>query len=82
MADKKKAADKKAPAKKKDGNKVVKWLKEARVEFKKVVWPTKKQVINNTGIVLTVMAICAVFIGLIDAGLAELLKIVLSGGNA
>ena len=82
MADKKKAADKKAPAKKKDGNKVVKWLKEARVEFKKVVWPTKKQVFNNTGIVLTVMAMCAVFIGLIDAGLAELLKIVLSGGNA
>ena len=82
MADKKKTADKnkKAPAKK--DNKVVKWLKEARVEFKKVVWPTKKQVINNTGVVLTVMAICAVFIGLIDAGLAELLKLVLNGGNA
>lgn len=81
MADKKKTADKKAPAKKKD-NKVVKWLKEAKVEFKKVVWPTKKQVAHNTGIVLTVMAVCAIFIGLIDAGLAELLKLVLSGGNA
>ncbi len=80
MADKKKTADKKAPAKK--DNKVVKWLKEARVEFKKVVWPTKKQVAHNTGIVLTVMAVCAIFIGLIDAGLAELLRIVLSGGNA
>mgnify|MGYP003483429107 CR=1 FL=1 len=80
MADKKKTADKKAPAKK--DNKVVKWLKEAKVEFKKVVWPTKKQVAHNTGIVLTVMAICAIFIGLVDAGLAELLRIVLSGGNA
>ena len=82
MADKKKTANKKAPAKKGSGNKAIKWLKEARVEFKNVVWPTKKQVINNTGVVLTVMAVCAVFIGLIDAGLAELLKLVLSGGNA
>ena len=81
MADKKKTADKKTPAKKKDSNKAIKWLKEAKVEFKKVVWPTKQQVAHNTGIVLTVMAVCAIFIGLIDAGLAELLKIVLSGGN-
>ena len=52
-SDKKKA---KTPAKssgkskdqKKQPNKVVKYFKDLKSEFKKVVWPTKQQVINNT----------------------------------
>lgn len=81
MADKKKSSEK-TSAKKKSGNKVTRWLKEAKTEFKKVVWPTKKQVINNTGIVLAAMAVSAIFIGAVDAGLSQLLKLVLSGGKS
>lgn len=51
----KKSKDKK-PAKKKKG--IVKYFKDARAEFKKVVWPTPKETTKNTVVVL-VMCILA-----------------------
>lgn len=42
------------------------WWKETRSELKKVVWPTPKQVVNNTIVVLVVVLLSAVFIGLVD----------------
>ena len=61
-------------------NRVVKYFKDVRGEFKKVVWPSKKKVINNTTIVVIAMCISSVAIwgvdkGL-DAGLAALIKLV------
>ena len=41
---------------KKQPNKIVKWFKDLKIEFKKVVWPSKKTVINNTSVVLAVVA--------------------------
>ena len=41
-------------------------LRDMRGEIKKVVWPTKKQVVNNTGIVLIVCAVAGVAIGCFD----------------
>ena len=38
-----------------------------RGEMKKVVWPTKKQVINNTLIVLAVVLVSAIVICGLDA---------------
>jgi len=38
-----------------------------RGEMKRVVWPSRKQVLNNTGIVLAFMALAAVVIGGFDA---------------
>ena len=35
-------------------------------ECKKIVWPTWKQVFKNTGVVLAVVAVCAVMIGALD----------------
>ena len=35
-------------------------------EAKKVVWPSWKQVLKNTGIVVVVVLICAVMIGALD----------------
>ena len=39
---------------------VGKWFKEMKSELKKVVWPTKKQTINNTVIVI----VCCIVVGL------------------
>jgi len=39
-----------------------KWLRELRSELKKVVWPNRQQVLNNTGVALLVMAVSAVVI--------------------
>ena len=62
------ADSKKKPAKKKDGfiTKVSRFAKELRSEIKKIVWPTKKQVINNTCVVGVVMITVGGFIWIID----------------
>ena len=55
---------------------IVKYFKDARSEFKKVVWPSKKQVLNNTGVVLAVCALSGAILFVLDAifaGLANLL---------
>ena len=36
-----------------------KWFREMRSELKKVVWPTRKQLINNTVVSVVVMLISA-----------------------
>ena len=58
----------KTPAKKKKRghNRVARWFREMRSELKKVVWPTPKQVVNNTVVALSVMAVSAVVIWGID----------------
>ena len=35
-------------------------------EFKKIVWPSWKQVRKNTLVVVAIVAVCAVIIGLLD----------------
>ena len=53
---------------KKDAKKggVKKYYKDLKSEIKKVVWPSAEKVRNNTGVVLAVMAICALLLGGID----------------
>lgn len=46
--------------------KAARFFREMKSESKKVVWPGKKQVINNTGIVLGVMAVVGGGIWLVD----------------
>lgn len=55
----KKTSDK---SKKKKPNRIVKWFKDLKSEFKKVVWPSRKKVFNNTFVVLVVLVIASVFV--------------------
>lgn len=60
------AKDKKSKsAKKKKG--IVKYFKDARAEFKKVVWPTPKETTHNTVVVLIMCAFAALVIFGIDS---------------
>ncbi len=43
-----------------------KWLKEMKSELKKVQWPTRKQVINNTLIVIACVLVVGAFIWVFD----------------
>jgi preprotein translocase subunit SecE len=43
-------------------------------EMKRVVWPSRKQTVNNTALVLIFMAVMAVVIGLFDAGLSAVIQ--------
>ena len=46
--------------------KVIKYLKEVRVELKKVVWPTKEEVAKLTLIVVAISIIVGVYLGGLD----------------
>mgnify|MGYP001131537811 CR=1 FL=1 len=43
-----------------------KWLKDMKSELKKVQWPTRKQTINNTLIVIACVIVVGVFIWIFD----------------
>lgn len=49
------------------GSRIKRFFRELKSELKKVVWPTKKQVINNTLIVLLCVLVVGVFIWVFDA---------------
>ncbi|MBP0979600.1 MAG: preprotein translocase subunit SecE [Oscillospiraceae bacterium] len=52
-----------------NSNKIIKWFKECKSEIKKVIWPDKKQVTNNTIAVIVMVLLSAAFIGILDMGL-------------
>ena len=54
------------------------YFKGVKVEMKKVVWPTKKEVISYTGVVIGTCAIFALGFWLIDTGVLAALKAVLN----
>ncbi|MEG0570159.1 MAG: preprotein translocase subunit SecE [Oscillospiraceae bacterium] len=60
-----KAADSK-PKKIGFGKKFIRFFKDSKSEFKKIIWPTKKQVLNNTIVVIVFMAIAFVIIMALD----------------
>ena len=43
------------------------FCKETKSELKEVVWPSPKQVLNNTLVVIVVMLVFAIFVGVVDA---------------
>ncbi|MEG0895226.1 MAG: preprotein translocase subunit SecE [Oscillospiraceae bacterium] len=49
-------------------------IKDLRGEFKKIVWPTKKQTLNNTGVVLAFTGVVAVCLCIVDFLLTYLMK--------
>ena len=65
---------------KKEVGKIRKWFKDLKVEFKKVVWPTKKTVINNTSVVLSVIVAAAILVGTIDQGFYAALRSIYNAG--
>lgn len=65
--------------KKKGG--VRKYFRDLRSEIKKVVWPTKKQVVNNTGVVMSVMIVMALFLFAVDSGLGAAIQAILKIGG-
>jgi preprotein translocase subunit SecE len=57
--------------------KVTQFLKEAKTELKKVTWPTPKQTMASTAVVIILVFIVSLILGVIDFGLAKLVKLIL-----
>ncbi|MDY7031929.1 MAG: preprotein translocase subunit SecE [Thermodesulfobacteriota bacterium] len=58
-------------------DKITQFLREVRVELKKVTWPSRKETVGSTSVVLVVVIIIAVFLGLVDIGLSRLIRVFL-----
>jgi preprotein translocase subunit SecE len=55
-------------------NRIITFFKEARVEMMKVNWPSKKQTINYTMIVVGLSLSVAAFLGGLDYIFGQILK--------
>ena len=55
-----------------------KFVREVRSELKKVVWPTKKELVNYTIAVFVAVILISVIIGIVDTVFAELFKLLKS----
>ncbi len=55
--------------------KISEFFQEVILELKKVVFPTRKEVIGSTWVVIITVLICAFFLGLVDTGLGRLMSI-------
>ncbi len=79
----KKPKDEKAKKPAKNGKpkkSIVKFFKDAKSEFKKVVWPTPKETTHNTVVVIVMCGLAALFIFGIDSLFALINKLVLGMG--
>lgn len=50
---------------------------ESVAEARKVVWPTRKETLQMTGVVVLFVVVMAVFLWLVDSGLYGLVKLVM-----
>jgi len=57
--------------------KIIQFFHEVKAELKKVNWPTRKETIASTSVVLVIVLIIAVFLFIADQGLSFLIRIIL-----
>ena len=57
--------------------KVIRFLSEAKMELKRVTWPTPKQTMASTTVVIVIVFIISIYLGIIDYVLARLVKFIL-----
>lgn len=53
------------------------FLREVKVELKKVTWPSRKQTLGSTAVVLVLVLLVSLFLGLVDVGLSNIIRLVL-----
>ena len=46
---------------------IAKFFRECKSEMKKVVWPSRKQLINNTLVVIAAVLVIGIFLWVLDA---------------
>jgi preprotein translocase subunit SecE len=55
------------------------YIKEVYQEAKRITWPPRKDTVKGTYIVLITVIITAIFLGIIDVGLAKIIQALLRG---
>ncbi|MEJ5223377.1 MAG: preprotein translocase subunit SecE [Anaerolineales bacterium] len=61
----------------KQPNAIVRFVRETVGELRKVNWPTWPEARNLTGVVLLVLFVMSIFLGLVDAGAAYIIQVLM-----
>ncbi|MBN1289660.1 MAG: preprotein translocase subunit SecE [Actinobacteria bacterium] len=56
----------------------VQFLRDVRIEMKKVIWPSWDEVVNYTIVVLITVGVITTFVLAMDFGLSKLLQLIVS----
>jgi preprotein translocase subunit SecE len=57
-------------------NRIAEFFQDVKLELKKVVFPTKKEVIGSTWVVIVSVLIASVFLGIVDMALGKFMTTV------
>ena len=57
--------------------KIIQFLKDAQAELKKVTWPTPKQAMASTAVVIVLVFLVSIILGIVDFALAKIVNIIL-----
>jgi preprotein translocase subunit SecE len=57
--------------------KSIQFLREVKVELKKVTWPSRKQTLGSTAVVIILVVVISLFLGVVDIGLSSLIRVVI-----
>jgi preprotein translocase subunit SecE len=63
------------------GGKFVAFSRESWAETKRVVWPSRKETIQTTGVVFLLVVVLAIFLWIVDASLMSLVKLLMGQGD-
>lgn len=59
-------------------NAIIRYINESIAELHQVRWPTRNQAIRLSAIVIGFCAVAALFFGVVDAALSELIRVTLN----
>lgn len=63
------------------GQSALTFTKEAIAEARRVVWPSRKETIQITGVVILLVIIMAIFMWVVDLSLLSLVRVVMGRGE-
>jgi preprotein translocase subunit SecE len=55
------------------------YFKEVLLETKRVTFPSKKEALKGTYVILITVVIAAIFLGIVDVGLAKIVQVLFRG---
>lgn len=58
-------------------NKVANFFRESKVELRKVVWPTREEVVSSVKVVIVLTIVVSVILGLLDWGFTEAFRAIM-----
>ncbi|OGR30694.1 MAG: preprotein translocase subunit SecE [Desulfuromonadaceae bacterium GWB2_53_15] len=57
--------------------KVKSFLESVKIELGKVTWPTRKETVATTGVVVVIVFIISIYLGACDIVLAKMMRLIL-----